>query len=241
MDSHIGYATMKTAIKKNLWWIISSIVLFTPIAFIIYHLQCNFSDKLSMGCIFFIVLFLILAATGIIANKIRIVVLKVLWIISGLTIYAFGWLLAIVMIAMSDPITEEEVESRKESFREMIYCEFSEDNYLDEVVGIQLPQYRIVDSECTYVTFWPAETEYNVNLKIYFPGGLPASVWKDIREKAANNASNPLAEGFVINKWGFSENTPGTISYKRENSGNVGSTITFKSDCDTVYVTCYKW
>ena len=209
MDCHIGYTTMKTAIKKNLWWIISSIVLFTPIAFIVYHLQCDFSDKLSMGSIFFIALFLILETTGIIANKIRIVALKVLWIISGLTIYIVGWLFAIVIIAMSEPITEEEIEGRKESFREMIYSEFSEDNYLDEVVGIQLPRYRIVDSACTYVTFWPAETEYNVNLKIHFPEGLPASVWKEISEKASEKAPNPLAEGFVINKWDFSETPRG--------------------------------
>ena len=196
---------------------------------------------MSMGTIFFIALFLILAATGIIANKIRIVALKVLWIISGLTIYALGWLFAIVLMAMSDPVSEEEVESRKENFREMIYSEFCEDDYLDKFVGIQLPQYRIVDSECTYVTFPPTETEYNVNLKIHFPEGLPASVWKEISEKASDKAPNPLSDYEIINEWGVSEENPGAIIYKCEDSSNVGSTVTFESNCDTVYVTCYKW
>ena len=232
---------MKNTIKKNLWWIISSIILFIPIAFVIYHMQCNFSDKMSMGTIFFIALFLILAATGIIANKIRIVALKVLWIISGLTIYALGWLFAIVLMAMSYHVPEEEVESRKEGFRDMIYREFDEADYLDKIVGIQLPQYRIVDSECTYVTFPPTETEYNVNLKIHFPKGLPNSVWKEIREKASNNASNPLAEEWAKNEWSVSEETPGVVSYRYEDFANVGCSVTFESNCDTVYVTRYKW
>ena len=196
---------------------------------------------MSMGTIFFIALFLILAATGIIANKIRIVALKVLWIISGLTIYALGWLFAIVLMAMSDPVSEEEVESRKENFREMIYSEFSEDDYLDKFVGIQLPQYRIVDSECTYVTFPPTETEYNVNLKIHFTEGLPNSVWKEISKNASNKASNPLSGCEVINEWGVCEDNPEARIYKCENSRNEGCTVTFESNCDTVYVTCYKW
>ena len=123
----------------------------------------------------------------------------------------------------------------------MIYSEFSKGDYLDKFGGIQLPQYRIVDSECTYVTFWPAETEYNVNLKIHFPEGLPASVWKEISEKASDKAPNPLSDCKIINEWGFREKKPGAIIYKCEDSNNVGSTIIFESNCDTVYVTSYKW
>lgn len=241
MDSHIGYTTMKTAIKKNLWWIISSIVLFVPIALAIYDMQCNFSDKLSMGTIFFIALFLILAATGIIANKIKKIVFKVLWIILGFTTYAIGWIFTIFIIAFSAPITEEEIISRKEDFRDMIYREFDEADHLDNIVGIQLPQYRIVDSECTYVTFPPTETEYNVNLKIHFPEGLPDSVWKEISKNASNKASNPLSDCEVINEWGVCEDNPEARIYKCENSRNKGCAVTFESNSDTVYVTCYKW
>ena len=241
MDSHIGYTTMKTAIKKNLWWIISSIVLFVPIALAIYDMQCNFSDKLSMGTIFFIALFLILAATGIIANKIKKIVFKVLWIILGFTTYAIGWIFTIFIIAFSAPITEEEIISRKEDFRDMIYREFDEADYLDKIVGIQLPQYRIVDSECTYVTFPPTETEYNVNLKIHFPEGLPDSVWKEISKNASNKASNPLSDCEVINEWGVCEDNPEARIYKCENSRNKGCAVTFESNSDTAYVTCYKW
>jgi energy-coupling factor transporter transmembrane protein EcfT len=232
---------MKTAIKKNLWWIISSIVLFVPIALAIYDMQCNFSDKLSMGTIFFIALFLILAATGIIANKIKKIVFKVLWIILGFTTYAIGWIFTIFIIAFSAPITEEEIISRKEDFRDMIYREFDEADYLDKIVGIQLPQYRIVDSECTYVTFPPTETEYNVNLKIHFPEGLPDSVWKEISKNASNKASNPLSDCEVINEWGVCEDNPEARIYKCENSRNKGCAVTFESNSDTAYVTCYKW
>ena len=232
---------MKNTIKKNLWWIISSIILFVPIALGINSLPYNFCEKLSQGSIFFILLFLVLAITGIIANKIKKIVFKVLWIILGFTIYAIGWIFTIFIIAFSAPITEEEIISRKEDFRDMIYREFDEADYLDKIVGIQLPQYRIVDSECTYVTFWPAETEYNVNLKIHFPEGLPASVWKEISEKASDKAPNPLSDYEIINEWGVSEENPGAIIYKCEDSSNVGSTVTFESNCDTVYVTCYKW
>ena len=232
---------MKNTIKKNLWWAISSIVLFVPIALAINSLPYNFCEKLSQGSIFFILLFLILAITGIIANKIKKIVFKVLWIILGFKIYAIGWIFTIFFIAFSTPITEEEYNNKKEGFREMIYNEFSEADYLDKVVGIQLPQYRIVDSECTYVTFPPTETEYNVNLKIYFPEGLPGSVWKEICELSSKNASNPLSDCEIINEWGVSEENPGAIIYKCEDSSNVGSTVTFESNCDTVYVTCYKW
>ena len=232
---------MKNSVKKNLWWVISSIVLFVPIAWIIHSLQCDLGEKLSMDAIFFIPLFLIWAITGVVANKIKKVVLKVLWVILGLVTYVFGWLFVIVLLAMSTPVTQEEVECRKEGSREMICREFNEEDHLDKIVGIQLPQYRIVDSECTYVTFWPTETEYNVDLKIHFPKGLPNSVWKEIREKASNNASNPLAEEWAKNEWSVSEETPGVVSYRYEDFANVGCSVTFESNCDTVYVTRYKW
>ena len=232
---------MKSKLKKNLWWIISSIVLFVPIAGLISSSQYDLSFRLSLCCISFILLSLIMAMTGTIANKIKKVILKVLWIIFGLAIYAIGWLFTLVFIAMIEPATEEEVKNRKEDFRDMIYREFDAEDNLDRVVGIELPQYRIVDSECTYVSTPPSETEYNVNLKIYFPEGLPSPVWQEIRKRASNNASNPLSEEYVINEWGTSGETPGRIFYKCEDSGNVGCTITFESDCDTVYVTCYKW
>jgi hypothetical protein len=123
----------------------------------------------------------------------------------------------------------------------MIYREFDEADYLDNIVGIQLPQYRIVDSECTYVTFPPTETEYNVNLKIHFPEGLPDSVWKEISKNASNKASNPLSDCEVINEWGVCEDNPEARIYKCENSRNKGCAVTFESNSDTVYVTCYKW
>lgn len=232
---------MKSKIKKNLWWIISSIVLFVPIAVIISGLSKSFSDTLLDGVVFFIPLFLIWAIIGLIANKIKKVVFKILWIILGLSVYAISWLLIIVIIAMSQPVTEEDIENRKEAFRDMIYCEFAEDEHLDKVLGVQLPQYRIVHSECDYVTFFPTETEYNVELKVCFPKGIPNSVWNEIQGLASAKASNPLSEDDVINEWGISEDCPETIFYKSEDSANVGCIVTFNHRCDTVYITRYKW
>lgn len=232
---------MKNIIKKNLWWIISSIVLFVPIALAINSLPYNFYEKLSLGTIFFILLFFVLAITGIIANKIKKVAFKVLWIILGFKIYAIGWIFTIFIIAFSAPITEEDIINRKEGFRDMIYREFDEADYLDKIVGIQLPQYQIVDSECTYASFPPTETEYNVNLKILFPEGMPDSIWKEISEKASSKASNPLSDCEVINEWEVCEDNPEARIYKCEDSRNAGCTVTFESNCDTVYVTCYKW
>ena len=231
---------MKNKIKKNLWWI-SPIVLFIPLACLLCSLSITTGEKIVIGCILFAIQFLIGAITGFVANRIKKIFFKVLWIIVGLIINAIFWIIALLFMAFCEPITEEEYNGRKESFREMVYNEFSEENHLDKVVGIQLPQYRIVDSECTYVTFWPAETEYNVNLKIHFPKGLPNSVWKEIREKASNNASNPLAEEWAKNEWSVSEETPGVVSYRYEDFANVGCSVTFESNCDTVYVTRYKW
>lgn len=232
---------MKSEIKKNLWWIIISVVLFIPIAFAIHHLPYGLGDKLSFGVVTFALLFLIWAIIGLVANKIKNIALKVLWIILGLSVYAIVWLFIILLIAMSQPITEEDVENRKEAFRDMVYCEFDETEHLDKVVGVQLPQYKIVDSECKYVSFPPAETEYDVKLKIYIPEGISESVWNEIYELASKKASNPHSESDVINKWEIDEDNPNIIYYTSEDNMNVGCTVTFKHQCDTVYVTSYKW
>jgi hypothetical protein len=142
---------------------------------------------------------------------------------------------------MSQPITEEDVENRKEDFRDMVYREFDEDDHLDKVVGVQLPQYKIVDSECKYVSFPPAETEYDVKLKIYVSEGISESVWNEIYELASKKASNPHSESDVINKWELDEDNPNIIYYTSEDNMNVGCTVTFKQSCDTIYVTRYKW
>ena len=232
---------MKSKLKKNLWWIISSIALFIPMASLIGNISNDFSDVLSVGAISFVVLFLIWAIIGLVANKIKNIALKVLWIILGLSVYAIVWLFIILLIAMSQPITEEDVENRKEAFRDMVYREFDEDDHLDKVVGVQLPQYKIVDSECKYVSFPPAETEYDVKLKIYVSEGISESVWNEIYELASKEASNPHSESDVINKWEIDEDNPNIIYYTSEDNMNVGCTVTFKQSCDTVYVTRYKW
>lgn len=235
------HAAMKNFLKKNLWWIISSIVLFIPLACLLYGLSIKTGEKIVIGCILFAVQFLIGATTGIVANRIKKIFFKVLWIIAGFVINLMFLIISLVFMAFCEPITEEEFNNRKEGFREMIYNEFNEENYLDKVVGIQLPQYRIVDSECISISVPPTETEYEVELKILFPEGLPKSVWKEITELAGKEAPNPLSEDKIINKWFFSEGNPKAISYQCENESNVGCTVTFKPDCDTVYVTSYKW
>ena len=232
---------MKSEIKKNLWWIITSVVLFIPIAFAIHHLPYGLGDKLSFGVVTFALLFLIWAIIGLVANKIKKIVWKVLWIILGTLSYIIAWLCAIFVIAMSYPLSEEEVEDRKDAFRDMVYCEFDENDHLDKVVGVQLPQYKIVDSECKYVSFPPAETEYNVKLKIYVSEGISESVWNEIYELASKEASNPHSESDVINKWELDEDNPNIIYYTSEDNMNVGCTVTFKQSCDTINVTRYKW
>jgi energy-coupling factor transporter transmembrane protein EcfT len=232
---------MKSEIKKNLWWIITSVVLFIPIAFAIHHLPYGLSDKLSFGVVTFALLFLIWAIIGLVANKIKKIVWKVLWIILGTLSYIIAWLCAIFVIAMSYPLSEEDIEDRKDAFRDMVYREFDEDDHLDKVVGVQLPQYKIVDSECKYVSFPPAETEYDVKLNIYISEGISESVWNEIYELASKKASNPHSESDVINKWKIDEDNPNIIYYTSEDNMNVGCTVTFKQSCDTIYVTRYKW
>ena len=232
---------MKSEIKKNLWWIIISVALFIPIAFAIHHLPYGLGDKLSFGVVTFALLFLIWAIIGLVANKIKKNVWKILWIILGTLSYLIAWLCVIFAIAMSYPLSEEEVEDCKDAFRDMVYREFDEDDHLDKVIGVQLPQYKIVDSVCKYVSSPPAETEYNVKLKIYVPEGISESVWNEIYELASKEASNPYSESDVINKWKIDEDNPNIIYYTSEDNMNVGCTVTFKHSCDTVYVTRYKW
>lgn len=232
---------MKHFIKKNLWWIISSIVLFIPLVCLLYDLSIGTDEKIATGCILFAVQFLIGAITGFVANRIKKIFFKVLWVIAGLAVNAMFLIISIVFMAFCEPITDEEFNNRKEEFREMIYHEFNEKNHLDKVVGVQLPQYRIVDSECISVSVPPTETEYEVELKIVFPEGLPKSVWKEIAELAEKEAPNPLSEDKVINRWHFGEENPDVITYHCENESNVGCTVIFKPDCDTVYVSRYKW
>lgn len=232
---------MNTKIKKNLWWIITSIVLFVPIVFFICEVSGSFGEKLSFGTAFFVILFLIWAITGLAANKIKNIVLKVLWIIFGLVVYAICWIFIVICIAMCYTPSEEEYEERKEGFRDMIYSEFSDNEELDRIVGFQLPQYEIVDSKCEYVSQFPAETEYDVKLKIHFQGGLPKSIWNKIYKLASKKASNKVTGEYAINEWGFYENNPKIISYQLEDASNSGCVVTFNHLCDTVYVTRYKW
>ena len=232
---------MKNKIKKNLWWIITSVVLFIPIAFAIHNLPYGLGDKLSFGVVTFALLFLIWAIIGLVADKIKRIVWKVLWIILGTLSYLITWLCAIFVIVMSYPLSEEDIEDRKDAFRDMVYREFDEDDHLDGVVGIELPQYKIADSECKYVSFPPGETEYDVRLKIYGSKGISKSVWDEIYELASTNASNPRPMGDVINKWRLDQDNPEIIHYTTEDSSNVGCNVTFKHRCDTVYVTRYKW
>ena len=232
---------MKNFLKKNLWWIISSIILFIPLACLLYGLSIGTDEKIVIGCILFAVQFLIGTTTGVIGNRIKKIFFKVLWIIIGLAVNAMFLIISIVFMAFCEPITEEEFNNRKEEFREMIYNEFNEENHLDKVVGIQLPQYRIVDSECISISVPPTETEYEVELKILFPDGLPQSAWKEIANLAEKEAPNPHSEDRVINRWHFKKENPGAITYHCENESNVGCIVTFKSNCDTVYASSYKW
>ena len=173
--------------------------------------------------------------------RIKKTVLKILWIIVGVLFSILLIMLSVVIIVMCEPVTDNDIELRKEAFRDMVYNEFKGNDALDNIIGIQLPSYKIVDSKCDYVTFFPAETEYNVELKIHFPEGLSDSIRDKIRKLASEKASNLLSEGNVINEWGFGEDNPKEIFYRTEDASNVGYVVMFKTQCDTVYVTRYKW
>ena len=93
---------------------------------------------------------------------------------------------------------------------------------------------------CYSTSFFPAETEYNVELKIHLPEGVSDSIRDEIRKLASEKASNPLSKGNVINEWGFGEDNSKEIFYRIEDVSNVGCVVMFKPQCDTVYVTRYK-
>lgn len=168
-------------------------------------------------------------------------VILFLFIVIGL-IFANGcyWLFSDIQTQW-DSHTEENIETRKEGIRDMVYREFNENEHLDNILGIQLPTYKIVDSKCDYASNPPTETEYDVKLKIYFPKGLSSSIRKEIHKLASEKASNPLSKGDVINEWRFGEDNPKEIFYQTEDTSNVGCVVMFKPQCDTVYVTRYKW
>ena len=78
---------MKNKIKKNLWWI-SPIVLFIPLACLLCSLSITTGEKIVIGCILFAIQFLIGAITGFVANRIKKIFFKVLWVIAGLAVNA---------------------------------------------------------------------------------------------------------------------------------------------------------
>ena len=116
--------------------------------------------------------------------RIKKMALKILWIIVGLLFSILFIMFSAVIIAMYEPVTDNDIEMREEAFRDMVYNEFNGNDALDNLIGIQLPCYKIVDSKCDYVTFFPAETEYNVELKIHFPKGLSDSIRDEIHKLA---------------------------------------------------------
>jgi energy-coupling factor transporter transmembrane protein EcfT len=232
---------MNVKIKKNLWWLISSIALAIPIVLVINELSVKLGEKLLLGIVSYLILLVICAIVGIIANKIRKVLLKIIWIILGFIGTLFYILSVCIILAMFEPVTDEDISAQEESYRDMVHREFEADNYLDEVVGIELPKYEIVASECTYASMFPTETEYDVELNIYFPDGLSTSTWDKIHKLASEKAPNVKYNGYVINKWDFDEDNTKQIVYQWENSSNVGCIVTFKPKCDTVFVTRYKW
>ena len=232
---------MNLKIKKNLWWIISSIVLAVPIVLLINELPVKLGEKFLIGTVSCLILIVICAIVGVIANRIGKVLFKIIWIILGFIGYLFYILFVCVLLAMLDPVTDEEIAAHEESYRDMVHREFEVDNYLDDVIGIERPKYEIVASKCTYASMFPAETEYDVELNIYFPDGLSTSLWDEMYRLASEKAPNVKYNGYVINKWDFDEDNTKQIVYQWENSSNVGCIVTFKPKCDTVFVTRYKW
>ena len=232
---------MNLKIKKNLWWIISLIVLAVPIVLLINELPVKLGEKFLIGTVSCLILIVICAIVGVIANRIGKVLFKIIWIILGFIGYLFYILFVCVLLAMLDPVTDEEIAAHEESYRDMVHREFEVDNYLDDVIGIELPKYEIVASKCTYASMFPAETEYDVELNIYFPEGLSTSLWDEMHRLASEKAPNVKYNGYVINKWDFDEDNTKQIVYQWENSSNVGCIVTFKPKCDTVFVTRYKW
>ena len=130
---------MNLKIKKNLWWIISSIVLAVPIVLLINELPVKLGEKFLIGTVSCLILIVICAIVGVIANRIGKVLFKIIWIILGFIGYLFYILFVCVLLAMLDPVTDEEIAAHEESYRDMVHREFEVDNYLDDVIGIELP------------------------------------------------------------------------------------------------------
>lgn len=216
-------------------------MLAVPIVLLINELPVKLGEKFLIGTVSCLILIVICAIVGVIANRIGKVLFKIIWIILGFIGYLFYILFVCVLLAMLDPVTDEEIAAHEESYRDMVHREFEVDNYLDDVIGIELPKYEIVASKCTYASMFPAETEYDVELNIYFPDGLSTSLWDEMYRLASEKAPNVKYNGYVINKWDFDEDNTKQIVYQWENSSNVGCIVTFKPKCDTVFVTRYKW
>lgn len=216
-------------------------MLAVPIVLLINELPVKLGEKFLIGTVSCLILIVICAIVGVIANRIGKVLFKIIWIILGFIGYLFYILFVCVLLAMLDPVTDEEIAAHEESYRDMVHREFEVDNYLDDVIGIELPKYEIVASKCTYASMFPAETEYDVELNIYFPDGLSTSLWDEMYRLASEKAPNVKCNGYVINKWDFDEDNTKQIVYQWENSSNVGCIVTFKPKCDTVFVTRYKW
>lgn len=189
---------MNLKIKKNLWWIISSIVLAVPIVLLINELPVKLGEKFLIGTVSCLILIVICAIVGVIANRIGKVLFKIIWIILGFIGYLFYILFVCVLLAMLDPVTDEEIAAHEESYRDMVHREFEVDNYLDDVIGIELPKYEIVASKCTYASMFPAETEYDVELNIYFPDGLSTSLWDEMYRLASEKAPNVKYNGSLV-------------------------------------------
>ena len=202
---------MNLKIKKNLWWIISSIVLAVPIVLLINELPVKLGEKFLIGTVSCLTLIVICAIVGVIANRIGKVLFKIIWIILGFIGYLFYILFVCVLLAMLDPVTDEEIAAHEESYRDMVHSEFEVDNYLDDVIGIELPKYEIVASKCTYASMFPAETEYDVELNIYFPEGLSTSLWDEMHRLASEKAPNVKYNGYVLHDGGLSNNIPSNV------------------------------
>lgn len=234
---------MNAGIKRNLWWIISSIVLYIPIVILFYESYVELDVKLLLGFVSFMGFVAICASIGVIANNIKNTLLKIIWIVLGFVGCLLYLFCVVVLLVIAEPMLDEDsetIESNNESYREMICSEFEVENHLDDVVGLEMPEYKIIESECYYASMFPSETKYDVALSLCFPEGLTKSFWSEIQELASEIAPNPKYEGDLINKWDFGENNPNLIVYQCEDSSNVGYVVTFKPKCDTVLVISYK-
>ena len=118
---------MNVKIKKNLWWLISSIALAIPIVLVINELSVKLGEKLLLGIVSYLILLVICGIVGIIANKIRKVLLKIIWIILGFIGTLFYILFVCIILAMFEPVTDEDISAQEESYRDMVHREFEAD------------------------------------------------------------------------------------------------------------------